>query len=47
MAVAVRVMRNSEEKMNFGADLVVRSLNEIINIIQGEKRKCDDRHKEG
>jgi HAD superfamily hydrolase (TIGR01549 family) len=44
---SILVKRNSEEKMNFEADYVVQSLNEIITIIQGEKRKCDDRHKEG
>jgi HAD superfamily hydrolase (TIGR01549 family) len=44
---SILVKTNSEEKMNFEADHVVKSLNEIINIIQDEKRKCDDRHKEG
>lgn len=44
---SILVKRNSDEKMNFEADYVVQSLNEIITIIQGEKRKCDDHDKEG
>jgi HAD superfamily hydrolase (TIGR01549 family) len=43
---SILVKRNSE-KMNFEADYVVRSLNEIITIIQGEQRECNARDKEG
>jgi HAD superfamily hydrolase (TIGR01549 family) len=45
--LSILVKRNSEEKMNFEADYVVQSLNEIIDITLGEKRECDDRCKEG
>lgn len=44
---SILVKRNSNEKMNFDADYVVQSLNEIITIIQVEQRKCDDHDKEG
>jgi HAD superfamily hydrolase (TIGR01549 family) len=44
---SILVRRNSDEKMSFEADYVVKSLNEIITIIQGEQRECDDRDKEG
>jgi phosphoglycolate phosphatase-like HAD superfamily hydrolase len=33
---SILVKRNSDEKMDFEADYIVQSLNDIVTIIQGE-----------
>jgi HAD superfamily hydrolase (TIGR01549 family) len=43
-ATSILVRRSSDQKVNFEADYVIQSLDEILPIIQSERKECNDRY---